>query len=108
MKMTLVLFGTFYVAMVGAGYLSKSSSAATGLIPEHRMAMVMAAGISWNYTTWLNIAFLILAARLVIRFLRTGRGLDAADDGRRSWLRQRRPRSPLTSAADTSGCRGCP
>jgi uncharacterized membrane protein YraQ (UPF0718 family) len=34
--------------------------------------MVMEAGISWNYTTWLNIAFLILAAVLVVRFIRTG------------------------------------
>jgi uncharacterized membrane protein YraQ (UPF0718 family) len=32
----------------------------------------MEAGISWNYTTWLNIAFLILAAVLVVRFIRTG------------------------------------
>jgi uncharacterized membrane protein YraQ (UPF0718 family) len=71
-KMTLVLFGTFYVAMVGAGYVVEILFAATGLIPERRMAMVMEAGISWNYTTWLNIAFLILAALLVIRFLRTG------------------------------------
>jgi ABC-type nickel/cobalt efflux system permease component RcnA len=28
--------------------------------------------ISWNYTTWLNIGFLLLAALLVWRFLRTG------------------------------------
>jgi uncharacterized membrane protein YraQ (UPF0718 family) len=32
----------------------------------------MQEGISWNYTTWLNIAFLILAAVLVVRFVRTG------------------------------------
>jgi hypothetical protein len=30
------------------------------------------AGITWDYTTWLNIAFLILAALLTSRFLRTG------------------------------------
>jgi uncharacterized membrane protein YraQ (UPF0718 family) len=72
MKMTLVLFGTFYVAMVGAGYLVEILFAATGLIPEYRNAMVMEAGISWNYTTWLNIAFLILTALLLIRFVRTG------------------------------------
>ena len=30
------------------------------------------AGITWNYTTWLNIAFLILAALLTLRFFRTG------------------------------------
>lgn len=28
--------------------------------------------MSWNYTTWLNIAFLLLAAVLLVRFLRTG------------------------------------
>jgi hypothetical protein len=33
---------------------------------------VMEAGVIWNYTTWLNIAFLILATTLVIRFVRTG------------------------------------
>ena len=26
----------------------------------------------WNYTTWLNIAFLLLAIALLIRFFRTG------------------------------------
>jgi len=31
----------------------------------------MEAGVIWNYTTWLNIAFLILATMLVIRFVRT-------------------------------------
>src|SRR4051812_34553670 len=71
-KMTMVLFGTFYAAMVGAGYVVEILAAATGLIPEHRNAMVMEAGISWNYTTWLNIVFLVLAALLLIRFLRTG------------------------------------
>ena len=29
-------------------------------------------GVSWDYTTWLNIVFLLLAAALVHRFLRTG------------------------------------
>jgi ABC-type Zn2+ transport system substrate-binding protein/surface adhesin len=28
--------------------------------------------VSWNYTTFLNIAFLLLAAALLIRFARTG------------------------------------
>ena len=30
--------------------------------------------MSWDYTTWLNIVFLVLAAALVIRFVRTGGG----------------------------------
>jgi hypothetical protein len=28
--------------------------------------------VAWDYTTWLNIIFLILAAALIIRFVRTG------------------------------------
>jgi uncharacterized membrane protein YraQ (UPF0718 family) len=71
-RMTLVLIGTFYAAMVGAGYLVELLFGVTGLIPAQRSAMVMAEGISWNYTTWLNIAFLVLAAALLVRFFRTG------------------------------------
>ncbi|SEP53322.1 permease [Amycolatopsis saalfeldensis] len=71
-KMTLVLLGTFYAAMVGAGYLVELLFGVTGLIPKERSATVMEEGISWNYTTWLNIAFLILAAVLIVRFVRTG------------------------------------
>jgi uncharacterized membrane protein YraQ (UPF0718 family) len=71
-RMALVLLGTFYAAMVGAGYLVELLFGAAGLIPRQRSATVMTAGISWNYTTWLNIAFLILAAVLLVRFLRTG------------------------------------
>jgi uncharacterized protein len=71
-KMALVLLATFYAAMVGAGYLVELLFGVTGLIPGERSAKVMQEGISWNYTTWLNIAFLILAAVLTIRFLRTG------------------------------------
>jgi hypothetical protein len=71
-KMMLILLGTFYVSMVAAGYLVELLFGAAGLTPTHRNAMVMNAGISWNYTTWLNIAFLILAAALVARFITTG------------------------------------
>ncbi|KAA2261576.1 permease [Solihabitans fulvus] len=71
-RMALVLLGTFYAAMVGAGYLVELIFGVSGLIPTQRSAMVMTEGISWNYTTWLNIAFLVLAAVLLVRFLRTG------------------------------------
>jgi uncharacterized protein len=72
LKMMFVLLGTFYVSMVCAGYVVELLFGAAGLIPAERNAMVMQAGISWNYTTWLNVAFLILAAALVVRFIRTG------------------------------------
>jgi uncharacterized membrane protein YraQ (UPF0718 family) len=71
-KMALVLLGTFYVAMVAAGYAIELIFGVTGLIPAERSAKVMEAGISWNYTTWLNIAFLVLAAALLLRFISTG------------------------------------
>jgi len=32
----------------------------------------MEAAISWNYTTWLNIVFLVVAALLIIRFITSG------------------------------------
>ncbi|MET8870937.1 permease [Nocardia sp. NPDC004604] len=71
-RMMLTLLGTFYAAMVGAGFLVEIIFGTTNLIPAERNAMVMAEGIRWNYTTWLNIAFLILAALLVTIFVRTG------------------------------------
>ena len=71
-KMTLVLLGTFYAAMVGAGYVVDLLFGTLGLIPQQRNAIVMHAGISWNYTTWLNIVFLVVAAALVARFMTSG------------------------------------
>ena len=71
-KMMLILLGTFYASMVAAGYLVELLFGATGLIPAHRDATVMQAALSWNYTTWLNIAFLVIAAVLVARFVTTG------------------------------------
>ncbi|WP_419538133.1 permease [Mycobacterium colombiense] len=71
-KMTLTLLGTFYAAMVAAGYLIELIFGTTHLIPTQRNATVIEASISWNYTTWLNIVFLALAAILVARFVRSG------------------------------------
>ncbi len=63
----------FYVTMVTAGYVIELVFGAVGLVPTgERHATIGDNGISWNYTTWLNIIFLMLAAVLVIRFLRTG------------------------------------
>jgi hypothetical protein len=42
------------------------------LVPQQRNARIVEEAIRWKYTTWLNIVFLILAAFLVVRFLRTG------------------------------------
>ena len=71
-RMALYITATFYAAMVVAGYAVELLFGAAGLIPSERNATVSDSGVSWNYTTWLNIVFLVLAAALVIRFVRTG------------------------------------
>ncbi|MFI6655373.1 permease [Streptomyces sp. NPDC050523] len=71
-RMAAFLLGTFYVAMVVAGYVVEFVFGGLGLIPDQADAKLPMEGVSWNYTTWLNIAFLILGAVLVVRFLRTG------------------------------------
>ncbi|HEY6285252.1 MAG TPA: permease [Ktedonobacteraceae bacterium] len=63
---------TFYVTMAAAGYVVEFVFGALGIIPTNRNVVAITEGISWNYTTVLNIIFLILAAILVIRFIRTG------------------------------------
>jgi uncharacterized membrane protein YraQ (UPF0718 family) len=69
--MMLTLLGTFYAAMIAAGYVVELIFGATNLIPSQRRATVMQSEISWNYTTWLNIVFLVIATALVIRFVAT-------------------------------------
>lgn len=71
-KMAAFLFGTFYAAMVLAGYLVEEIFAVLQLTPHVRNAKVLEASITFNYTTVLNIIFLAIAGALVYRFLKTG------------------------------------
>ncbi|WP_395298342.1 permease [Kitasatospora hibisci] len=71
-RMALFLLATFYPAMVIAGYAIELGFGALGLIPDRADATIPMEGVSWNYTTFLNIAFLLLAAVLLVRFVRTG------------------------------------
>jgi hypothetical protein len=43
-----------------------------GIIPTTRAVSAISEGPSWNYTTVLNIVFLMVATVLVLRFLRMG------------------------------------
>jgi uncharacterized protein len=72
--MAAFLLGTFFVAMAGAGYVIELVFGGLGLVPDRAAAKIPDEGVSWDYTTWLNIVFLILAGALVIRFARTGGG----------------------------------
>ncbi len=70
--MMFLILGVFYVTMVIAGYVVEFLFGGLGLIPQERAAKVTDTGVTWNYTTVLNIIFLTLAAALLIRFFRTG------------------------------------
>jgi uncharacterized membrane protein YraQ (UPF0718 family) len=71
-RMALFITATFYATMVAAGYAIEILFGGLGLVPSERNAKVVDATISWNYTTYLNLIFLGLAALLIIRFVRSG------------------------------------
>jgi uncharacterized membrane protein YraQ (UPF0718 family) len=72
LRVALLLLGVSYAAMVGAAYVVELIFAAAGLLPQQRSAQIIDTHITWNYTAWLNIVFLGLAALLVWRFIKTG------------------------------------
>jgi uncharacterized protein len=71
-RTTLYLLVTSYAAMVVAGLVIGGLFQAIGITPQHRQITVFQSGPTWNYTTYLNLAALALAAVLGWRFLRTG------------------------------------
>jgi uncharacterized membrane protein YraQ (UPF0718 family) len=73
-RMAAFLFVTFYAAMAAAGLIVELLFHALGIERTARNAKVMEAAISWNYTTYLDIVFLALAAVLLWRYFRRGGG----------------------------------
>jgi hypothetical protein len=70
-RMMLFILAVFYTTMVLASYATEFLFGAAGLVPTARHAKVIEASVQWNYTTVLNIVFLVLAGALVYRFFRT-------------------------------------
>jgi uncharacterized membrane protein YraQ (UPF0718 family) len=68
----LTLLAGFYVTMVLGGYVVELLFGGLGLVPDASQAQVVDQGITWNYTTVLNIIALALTALLLVRFYRTG------------------------------------
>jgi uncharacterized membrane protein YraQ (UPF0718 family) len=67
------ILAAFYLAMVVTGYVVELLFAGLHITPtDHTVSSATDPSISWNYTSWLNIVFLLLAAALVARFVRTG------------------------------------
>ena len=71
-RVALYILTTFYATMALAGYLVELVFGALGIIPSNRAVAALGQGPSVNYTTALNVVFLLLAVVLVARFLRTG------------------------------------
>jgi uncharacterized protein len=75
-RMAAFLLLTFYATMASAGLIVDLIFKLAGLEPTGaRHAKVTDAGVTWNYTSVLNIVFLLLAAVLVARYFRRGGGL---------------------------------
>ena len=71
-RMAAFVAATFFVTMVLAGYAVELLFGVAHLVPTERSAKVIEPHLAWNYTTWLNLAFLVLAAGLLVRFFTTG------------------------------------
>jgi uncharacterized membrane protein YraQ (UPF0718 family) len=71
-KMAAFLLACFYATMVIAGYVAELLFGGLGLIPSRARATIPDQGVSWDYTTWLNIVFGLVAVALLVRFVRSG------------------------------------
>ena len=73
-RMAGFLLVSFYATMVAAGLTVEFLFQALGIERHTRNAKVVMASVSWNYTTYLNVVFLLLAAALVWRYFHRGGG----------------------------------
>jgi uncharacterized protein len=71
-RMSLYLLGVSYLAMAVAGFAIGGLFQLLGLAPTNHNITVFESSPSWNYTSFLDIAFLVLMAVLAWRFVNTG------------------------------------
>jgi YHS domain-containing protein len=71
-RMSLYLLGVSYAAMALAGFLVGGAFQLLGLAPTNHHVTVFETTPTWNYTSYLDIAFLLLIAVLAWRFVTTG------------------------------------
>jgi len=82
-RLALRLFVTFYAVMAAAGLIVEGLFAITGGIPKQRPERIVATQFEWNYTTFLNIAFIVVFAALYSLYRnreRLGGGIGYATD----------------------------
>ena len=71
-RMSLYLLGVSYVAMALAGFIIGGAFRLLGLAPTNHHITVFETTPTWNYTTFLDIVFLVLMVVLAWRFFTTG------------------------------------
>ena len=74
-RAALYLLAVSFAAMALAGFLVGGAFQLLGLAPTNHHVTVFETRPSWNYTTYLDIAFLLLMAVMAWRFITTG-GID--------------------------------
>jgi uncharacterized protein len=74
-RMAAFLLLSFYGTMVAAGLAVEFLFEGIGIERTARNAKVMEASVTWNYTTYLDVVFLLVAGLLVWRYFRRGGGL---------------------------------
>ncbi|HEY5328621.1 MAG TPA: permease [Acidobacteriaceae bacterium] len=72
LKVAAILFVTFYAAMSLAALAVEGIFGLLHLIPTERSVQIMQESVRWNYTSVLNIVFVLASVALLIRFLKTG------------------------------------
>jgi len=92
-RTSLYLLAVSYVAMALAGFLVGGAFQLLGLAPTNHHVTVFETQPTWNYTTFLDIAFLVLMAVLAWRFVTTG-GIEMVR------AHSRRPQAEATVAQD--------
>jgi uncharacterized membrane protein YraQ (UPF0718 family)/YHS domain-containing protein len=71
-RMSLYLLAVSYAAMALAGFLVGGAFQVLGLAPTNHHVAVFETHPTWNYTTFLNLVFLVLMALMAWRFVKTG------------------------------------
>ena len=80
-RMSLYLLGVSYLAMALAGFLMGGAFQLLGLVPTNHHVAILETQPSWNYTTFLDIASLVLMAVAGLAVLQDRRGRHAARHG---------------------------
>jgi uncharacterized protein len=59
-RMMLRMLAVFWAVMSAAGLITEVIFRAAGIVPATRPAVIAPAHFAWNYTTYLNIVFLVV------------------------------------------------